>query len=64
MMYLFTLIYDVLVYSQPIDSTNPDLKLNSNPKPDIHRHLCRYHAIIHPTPTEAKAQLTLNLTLT
>ena len=31
MMYLFTLIYDVLVYSQIIHSTNP----NPNPNPNI-----------------------------
>ena len=33
MMYLFTLIYDVLVYSQIIHSTNPNP--NPNPNPNI-----------------------------
>ena len=35
MMYLFTLIYDVLVYSQIIHSTNPHANPNPNPHPNL-----------------------------
>ena len=34
MMYLFTLIYDVLVYSQIIHSTNPNPNPNPGPGPN------------------------------
>ena len=57
MMYLFTLIYDVLVYSQIIHSTNP------NPIPiRLHAHLTLLH-MYYPW-NQIKSILLLNIRIT